>query len=105
MIMTPDQLDNVALVAYGAYLHARQIPGTSITPPFWTDMTEDAKNAWREVAKAVLHYEQLTRLQGVIAEGFAGVDKKGTIVDRRIVPDAVPIPANPMMRTPEPKKV
>lgn len=34
--------------------------------------------------------------------GYAGVDKKGRIVDRREFPDAVPMPANTMFGVPEP---
>lgn len=39
-------------------------------------------------------------------EGYAGIQKgTGTIVDRRKVHDAIPVPANPMMNIPEPKPV
>lgn len=37
--------------------------------------------------------------------GYAGVDSKGQIVDRREHPEAVPIQKNSIFGTPEPKKV
>lgn len=37
--------------------------------------------------------------------GYAGVNSKGTIVDRRKFPDAIPVQANPMFSAPEPKSL
>jgi len=37
--------------------------------------------------------------------GYAGIDPKGTIVDRRIYPKAIPILPNGLTDTPEPKPV
>jgi hypothetical protein len=38
--------------------------------------------------------------------GYAGICKKtGVIVDRRQVPDSYPLPKNPALNTPTPKKV
>ena len=47
----------------------------------------------------------LNKTMEVIKSGFAGVLSNGNIVDRREYPDAMPIPANPMFNTPEPKQI
>lgn len=39
------------------------------------------------------------------AEGYAGINKNGTIVDRRKFKDAIPIPENKYMGIPKPKEV
>jgi hypothetical protein len=38
-------------------------------------------------------------------EGYAGILPNGNIVDRRIHPNAMPIPENKMMNIPKPNKV
>lgn len=48
---------------------------------------------------------KLEETQLLVASGFAGVNKKGTIVDRRIDPSAVPMQKNDHLRIPEPKKL
>lgn len=40
----------------------------------------------------------------LLQSGYAGVNSKGTIVDRRIEKDAMKIPENPMFNTPKPKE-
>lgn len=47
--------------------------------------------------------DALLKIKAVIESGWAGVNKLGNIVDRREHPDAVPIAANKMFNTPEPK--
>lgn len=51
--------------------------------------------------------EKVTRLRAfqeeVVAKGFAGCGKNGTLVDRREHPDAVPVAENPHLGIPKPK--
>lgn len=52
--------------------------------------------------------EKLKALQAlgrVIQEGYAGIKRDGGIVDRRLHPDALPIPGNSLLGAPEPKKI
>lgn len=48
---------------------------------------------------------ELNKTLDVIKNGYAGVMPNGNIVDRREHPEAMPIPANPLFNTPEPKQV
>lgn len=48
--------------------------------------------------------ESLLATMEIIKTGYAGVMPNGHIVDRRIHPEAVPIPENPLFNTPKPKK-
>ena len=47
----------------------------------------------------------LVNIMDIINSGFAGINKQGTVVDRRTNKDAVPIQKNKMFSAPEPKKV
>jgi len=47
----------------------------------------------------------LVETYDLIQSGYAGVDKNGTIVDRRKHKDATPIQENSMLSAPKPKKV
>lgn len=47
----------------------------------------------------------LLETETIIKSGYAGVNQKGTIVDRRIDKNAIPIQKNAMFNTPEPKDV
>jgi hypothetical protein len=58
-------------------------------------MTEEEK-------KRLAHLESIVELT---KSGYAGIDKNGTIVDRRIVKDAIPIQENRLFGTPKPKKI
>lgn len=49
--------------------------------------------------------EGLLQMIDLIKSGYAGVLPNGSIVDRRIHNDAIPIAKNSMFRTPEPRKV
>lgn len=49
--------------------------------------------------------KMLLEVKDIIESGYAGVDQKGTIVDRRKVKNAVPIQKNPLFNTPKPKKI
>ena len=51
------------------------------------------------------HLAALQRGIALSALGVAGVTQKGGIVDRREVPDALPIPANAMLGVPKPLKL
>lgn len=48
--------------------------------------------------------EKLLEIKAIIESGWAGVMPNGNIVDRRVHTTAIPIPANPMFGTPEPKQ-
>ena len=37
------------------------------------------------------------------ASGYAGVNRNGTLVDRRLFPDAIPVQENPLFGVPKPK--
>ena len=41
----------------------------------------------------------------IIKSGYAGILPNGNIVDRRIHKKAVPVPENPWLKVPKPKKV
>ena len=47
----------------------------------------------------------LFKVQDLIDSGYAGINRKGTIVDRREDKDAVPIQKNSLFGTPPPKEV
>ena len=49
------------------------------------------------------HKAALLKSLDAIKSGYVGVMPDGKIVDRREIPSAQPIPANPLMETPEPK--
>lgn len=49
------------------------------------------------------HKASLLKTIQIIQAGYGGVMPNGNIVDRREIPSAIPIPANPLMGTPEPK--
>jgi hypothetical protein len=41
----------------------------------------------------------------LLQSGYAGINQNGTIVDRRLFPEAIEIPFNPIFDTPPPKKI
>jgi hypothetical protein len=41
----------------------------------------------------------------ILESGYAGVNRNGTIVDRRIYPDAVPMPSGGISIAPTPKDI
>lgn len=49
------------------------------------------------------HLEALMQAKALIESGYAGVNSKGKIVDRRVHPEAIPIPENKLFGTPKPK--
>lgn len=49
--------------------------------------------------------QDLVDTHDLIQSGFAGVDKTGKIVDRRVDKKAVPIQENSMFNTPKPKEL
>lgn len=49
------------------------------------------------------HKAALLKSLDAIKAGYGGVMPNGNIVDRREIPSAIPIPANSLMGTPEPK--
>jgi hypothetical protein len=49
------------------------------------------------------HHDHLIKIHTAINDGYGGVMPDGKIVDRREHPEAAPIPANPLMDTPEPQ--
>lgn len=48
---------------------------------------------------------ELVKTKVIIESGYAGVIPNGNIVDRREYSEAIPIPANPLFNTPEPKEI
>lgn len=63
-------------------------------------MTEESKQKLRDAGR-----QDLIDTYELITSGYAGVNKQGTIVDRRLFPDAVPIQENTMFNTPKPRKI
>jgi|ADGO01.1.fsa_nt_gi hypothetical protein len=63
-------------------------------------MTEETKQKLRNAGR-----EDLIETHYLLESGYAGIDKEGRIVDRRLFPDTVPIQENPMFNTPKPKPV
>lgn len=64
-------------------------------------MTEQDKQKLRDAGR-----QDLIDTNDILESGYAGINKKGRIVDRRVDPTAVPIPYNPMFpNTPPPKKL
>jgi hypothetical protein len=65
-----------------------------------TDMTDETKQKLKDAGR-----QDLIDTYELMQSGYAGVNKQGTIVDRRPFPDATPIQQNSMFNTPAPKKV
>ncbi len=62
-------------------------------------MTEETKQKLRDAGR-----EDLIKTNDLLESGWAGINKQGTIVDRREYPEAVPIPYSSMFpNTPHPK--
>jgi hypothetical protein len=63
-------------------------------------MTEETKQKLRDAGR-----EDLVKTYDLLQSGYAGVNQRGTIVDRREVPAAIPIQQNSMFDTPAPKEL
>lgn len=61
-------------------------------------MTEETKRKLIDSGR-----QDLVDTYVILMSGYAGVNQQGTIVDRRVHPDAVPIQENPLFNTPPPK--
>ena len=57
----------------------------------------------RNPIEKTMHLRALFNAKKIIASGWAGVMPNGNVVDRRVHPKAIPIPANKMFGNPEPK--
>ncbi len=77
-------------------------PKESVPAPEWFAKAHEVAVS---ADAAAAHREALEKAAGAIGEGFGGVTPTGTVVDRREVPDAIPIPANTLLGTPAPKPV
>ena len=62
-------------------------------------MKQEQKENLDPKMQALLDSLELTKT------GYAGIDKNGMKVDRRIYPDAIPLQKNTLLNIPEPKKV
>lgn len=58
-----------------------------------------------EIDRLIRKVAYMEAIRPAIQEGYGGVLPNGNVVDRRIYPDAIPIPANTLFGTPEPKQV
>lgn len=63
-------------------------------------MTEEDKSKLRESGR-----QDLIDTYEIIVSGYAGIDKWGTIVDRRKNHESVSIPENPLFNIPKPKEI
>lgn len=76
----------------------------------WEAMCADPEaqqfvNAWKEAGRAAALVHSHDQHQKTKLSGYAGVLKDGSIVDRRIHPEAMPMQANAHLGIPEPKPV
>ncbi len=49
--------------------------------------------------------KNLRKITELNESGFAGIDRNGNIVDRRIHPEAIPVQENPLFNVAKPRKV
>jgi hypothetical protein len=63
-------------------------------------MTEETKQALIAAGR-----KDLIDIHEINQSGYAGVNKKGNIVDRRLYPDAVPVQKNSIFGIPEPREL
>ena len=56
-------------------------------------------------AKEIERMISLYETKDLIESGYGGINKNGTIVDRRKVKDAVPFQKNSLFNTPKPKDI
>lgn len=106
-VRSSDWLGRAAWTAYRRAVGGVAWNGDKL--PEWEEMLADPKKeqivaAWKEAARAVALLVNHERIRQFTAEGWAGVLGNGNIVDRRVHPDAVPIPANSLLGVPEPKR-
>lgn len=59
----------------------------------------------KETEEQQKRLKQLTDSIELTKSGYAGIDKDGKKVDRRLFPDAVPLEYNPDLNIPHPKDV
>lgn len=67
------------------------------------DKPTETKEQIAPFATSAARLEALLKIKEVIDSGWSGVGPDGRIVDRREHPNAIPIPANPLLGTPTPK--
>ena len=65
--------------------------------------TREEFDALPEPQKAAIKAFAFTTIGKLIRSGFAGVEPGGTIVDRRLVPSAIPCQRSSVLGTPDPK--
>ncbi len=63
-------------------------------------MTEESRN--KLIAQG---RQDLVDTYDLLQTGYAGINRSGTIVDRRLFPEAIEIKHNSMFDTPPPKKI
>lgn len=63
-------------------------------------MTEEMKQKLIDAGR-----KDLVDVYEINQSGYAGIDRNGSIVDRRLYPKAVPVQKNEMLNIPEPKKL
>lgn len=63
-------------------------------------MTEEMKQKLIDAGR-----KDLVEIHEINQSGYAGINPKGNIVDRRKFPKAIPVQKNEMLNIPEPKKL
>lgn len=95
---------NFAKVGYDAYGESvdwKAYNGERM--PDWDALPERIKAAWVVATDKVRGITAALAAQEAVDAGYGGVLPKGEVVDRRLHPEAMPIPKNEYMGVPEPK--
>lgn len=103
------KLERLAKVAWDAY--KRKVGGKTFNGdpmPEWEEMLRDESKqkivaGWREAARGVALVHDSDRIKEFTDAGWAGILGNGGIVDRRVHPEAIPIPENKMLGVPKPQ--
>jgi hypothetical protein len=97
--------------AWNAFRRAagEHMPGPKVDTS-WEEMCADPElqafvEAWKSAGRAAAFVHSAAEKQKTLAAGYAGVLRDGTVVDRRIHPEAMPMQANSLLGIPEPKPV
>lgn len=97
------ELKTLAKTGYEAYGDATDHKNFRGEPmPQFEDLTENITNAWESAARQIVKTHELGKTHETIKSGFAGTMPNGSIVDRRVYPEAIPLQQNSMLGVPKP---
>ncbi len=98
-----ERMGKVAYNAYCGFRGWKSARGDAL--PSWDDAEEGIREAWRHAGLAVAKVREREKIREFTSEGFAGVLPSGGVVDRRIHPEAIPVPENALLGVPKPKEL